>query len=200
MGDFLIGLSIPIGILILLVLLRITLIKLFKKKSTPNIQQKGSSTQSESASGATPPPADHANAISSAKPKTNSFSKIFWTIITVVLIVAALVFIVWAFTFVRNEVKSFPEPSHKTETVKTPDVITETYPLNKDSKKIRVYTHDGYTYERYSGGWKYYCTHQNGVKTLRGDGNSKEDGTVKYFDLEFYEVECIITVIFTKDK
>jgi len=132
--------------------------------------------------------------------KTNSFSKIFWTIATIVLVVAILVFLAWALPFIKKSATDFFEDSSKTELPKSPDVITEHYPLNINSKKIRVYTHDGYTYERFSGGWKYYCTPQNGEKTIRGDGNSREDGTVRYFDLEFYEAECIITVIFTKNE
>jgi|GEM_PF-3935618 len=77
------------------------------------------------------------------------------------------------------------------------DVFIETYKINKGSK-IRVYTHPGYTYERYSEGWKYYFTPQNGIKTIRGDGSQKHDSVLEYFDLEFYAVECTIKIIYTK--
>ncbi len=130
MGDFLIGLSIPIGILILLVLLRITLIKLFKKKSTPNIQQKGSSTQSESASGATPPPADHANHTHTAKSKTNWLSKILWTIFVLVATVAVLVFLAWALPFIKKAAIEFLEPSPQYRMVL---VYDRTVSVNLDS-------------------------------------------------------------------
>jgi len=85
-------------------------------------------------------------------------------------------------------------------TSESPDVFIETYPLNKGSSKIRVYTHPGYTYERYSGGWKYWCVPKDMPRTLRGDGNRKDEKMVEYFDLEFYEVECTIDIIFKKIK
>lgn len=140
----------------------------------------------------------HSGHATPTKTKSKVFGKIVSTIFIIALIILLIVFIAWAGPFVKQAWNKIVETRPKTETVKPPDVITETYPLNKDSKMIRVYTHDGYDYERYSGGWKYYCTPENGVKTLRGDGNSKKDGTVRYFDLEFYEVDCIITVIFTR--
>ena len=62
-----------------------------------------------------------------------------------------------------------------------PDTIIRVYHLNS-GPKIRVYTLEGYDYHRSSGGWKYYCTPQNGEKRIRGDGTSVDDGN----DIAFF--------------
>ncbi len=107
-------------------------IKKFRKSSRSSKKQRA--TTSKSTPGmvsANQPPAGHANNSSNEKPKRNWFLTILWTLITVVLIVAALAFVIWALTFIWKGVTSIFEPSPKYRTVVVYD-RTVTVDLNND--------------------------------------------------------------------
>jgi hypothetical protein len=210
-GNFLIGLSIPIGILILLILVIFLIIKFSQRKSTSKLQKdQGSSTQSEPASGNTnPPSADHGHDTPKKKSK-------FWSSLGAIAgVIALIVFVLWAvsfgiktvkylsdfFTLEENKVhpKSLPEKSLPDSIITLKDTIIEYYHLSKGSQKV-IYTRPGYNYIRHSGGWKYYCKTQNEPYFTIHGGNPPiaDDVGIKYFYVKFYEVECDIKIIFVK--
>lgn len=215
MGDFLIGLLMPLGVLILLILLIIALIKLFKKKSSPNIQQQNSPSNHGTSSNT-----GTVNSHSGHATPTKSRAKKIWTIILSILVIGIILYVIVIIVInylVNNQFDNrlnndppkgkkelsdtLPQKSLPDSIIMRQDTIIEYYHLSKGSEKV-IYTRPDYDYTRYSGGWKYYCQPQNETYFIiyGGEPPRVDDTGIKYFIVKFYEVECNIKIVFVPKK
>lgn len=148
---------------------------------------------------------------------TKSRAKKIWTIIFSILVIGLVLYIIVIVVInylshnqFDNKLNSDP-PKNKKELssgdlppkslpdsiIMLKDTIVEYYHLSQKSQKV-IYTRPGYNYIRYSEGRKYYYKGENEPYfKIYGDGNSRADNVgIKYFYVQFYEVECNIKIKF----
>ena len=179
-------------------------IKKIFKTSRPTKISAQTSNNTPNAGNTNPPPTDHAN---SAKSKTNWFSKIFWFIATIILIVATLVFLAWALPFIKKGATDFFKPSPKYKRVILYD-RTVTINLNSDWNETNtIYLNKGekFTFKEATVS---FCVKNKGNQIVCGPPNSdpnlpSDAGELNlklWFKSEYGETGTIKVDVFRRER